>query len=79
MKIQTKNCDIQNFGLFGCKLWFPGQKQGFGYETKYPRMSSNSKTYFLENKDVDKKQYNFEFWLIWLKIVVPRAKIGFWL
>ncbi len=21
-----KNCDILNFGLFGGKLWYPGQK-----------------------------------------------------
>ncbi len=53
--MQTKNCDILNFGLFGSKLWFPEQKQGLGYNTMYPRMRSNQKTYFLTIKDMDKK------------------------
>ncbi len=35
-------------------------------------MRSDQITYFLKSKDIDKK-----LWLIWLKIVVPRAKIGF--
>jgi hypothetical protein len=39
----------------------------------------DQKTYFLKSKAIDKKTVKIEFWLIWLKIVVPRAKIGFWL
>jgi hypothetical protein len=42
-----------------------------------PWMSSNSKTYCLKNKDIDKKLRYFECWLIWLKIMVLKAKIGF--
>ncbi len=55
MKIQAKNCDILSFSLFGVKLWFPGQKQGLSYNTKYPRVRSDQKAYFLKSKDKDKK------------------------
>ena len=40
-------------------------------------MSSNSKTYCLKNKDIDKKMSYLEFWPIWLKIMVLKANIGF--
>ena len=40
-------------------------------------MSSNSKTYYLKKKDIDKKLRFFEFWLICLKIMVLKANIGF--
>ncbi len=46
MMIYVKNCDRMNFSLFGGKLWFPGQKQGLGYNTKYPRMRSDQKNLF---------------------------------
>ncbi len=42
-------------------------------------MRSNYKTFYLKNEGTDKKLLHFEFWHVWLKIVVPRAKIGFWL
>ncbi len=35
-----------NFSSFNEKLWFPGEKKGFGYNTKYPRMKSDQKTYY---------------------------------
>ncbi len=46
-----------------------------GYKTKYPRIRSDQKPYFLKNEDIDKKLSYFEFWYIWLKIVVPGATI----
>ena len=57
--VQAKKCDIWNFGLFGEKLWFPGQKLGFSYKTKYPRRRLDLKTYLLKSKDVDKKTVIF--------------------
>ncbi len=38
-----------------------GKNRVFGYNTKYPRMRSDQKTYFLKNKDIGKKQVNFQF------------------
>ncbi len=53
------------------------EKIGYGYKTKYPRIRSDQKTHFLKNKYVHKKLLCLEFWLFWVKIVVPRAKKGF--
>ena len=55
MKVNAKNEDFLNFSSFSAKLWFPGQKQGFSYNTKYPRMRSDQKTYFLKSKGSGKK------------------------
>ncbi len=43
MMVQAKDCEILNFSLFGGKLWFPGQKQCLGYNTKYHGMRSDFK------------------------------------
>ena len=48
-----------------------------GYKKKYPRIRPDQKTYFLRNEAIDKKLFVFLIWLLWLKIGVPRAKIGF--
>jgi hypothetical protein len=53
------NCDVLNLGLFGGKLWFVEQKKGFGYNTKYPKMRCDQKTYFLKSKDIVKKPVIF--------------------
>ncbi len=57
----AKNQGILNFSSFSNTYWFPGQKQGFGYNTKYPRMRTDQKTYFLKNGDNGKKLGYFEF------------------
>jgi hypothetical protein len=40
-------------------------------------MKSDIKNYFLKNGGLGKKLWHFEFRLIWWKIVVSSAKIGF--
>ncbi len=55
MMVQAINCDVLNLGIFGGKLWFVEQKKGFGYNTKYPKMRCDQKTYFLKSKEIDKK------------------------
>ncbi len=61
MKTNAKNQLIQNFSLFCGQLWFPGQKQGLGYNTKYPRMKSDQKTYFLKCSQNHPKCLNIYF------------------
>ena len=79
MTVSAKNQGILNFSSFSKKSWFPGQKQGFSYKTKYPRINSGQKTYFQKNGDKGKKLRTFKFQPNQWKIVVTRAKIGFWL
>ncbi len=55
MEIKAKHREILNFSPISGQLWFSGQKQGFGYDTKYPRMRSDQKTYVLGNRDKGKK------------------------
>ncbi len=39
-------------------------------------MMPDRKVYFFKNVEIGKKLCHVEFWLIWLKIMVPKAKIG---
>ncbi len=59
MKINAKNEDFLNFSSFNEQLWIPGQKKGFGYKTKYPRMRSDKKFILLKMKISAK---NSEIW-----------------
>jgi len=52
-------------------------KAKIGLYTKYPRMRSDQKTYFLKNGNKDKIQQNFDFLPNQWTVVVLRAKIGF--
>ncbi len=61
MVIKTKHYEILNFSPISGQLWLSGQKKGFGYNTKYPRMRCDQKTYFLRNRDKGKKIRMFEF------------------
>ena len=76
MMVQAKNCDISNCSLFGGKLWFPGQKQGLGYNTKYPRMRSDEKTYFLKNQIPVNNWEILNFSLFGGKLWFPGQKQG---
>ncbi len=58
MGIKAKKLRIFEFSLISGKMWFPMQ-QGFGYNTKYPRMRSDQKTYFLIHENKAKKTKNF--------------------
>jgi hypothetical protein len=68
---------IFEFQLNCMKIWVVREKIGYGEKTKYPRISSDQKTHFLKNKNIYIKLLHLEFWLFWVKIVVPRVKIVF--
>ncbi len=77
MIAQAKNCDISNFSLFGGKLWFPGQKQGLGYNTKYPRIKSDKKNLFKKIQIQAKNCGILNFNLFNVKLWFPGGKQGF--
>ncbi len=66
-----------NFSSFNEKLWFPGEKQGFGYNTKYPRMKSDPKTYYFLNEDKSKNYDFFNFSSFNEQLWIPGQKQGF--
>jgi hypothetical protein len=59
------------------EITVPRAKKCFGYNTKYPRMRSDQKTYYIKIENKCQKVGFFKFQLMHWKVMVPRAKKGF--